>query len=117
MAGLIMPGQGHAEIVKAYPVLRYLVDLREGGWRFLPIEPGRDQIDGYRQWPGPWRDGIRFQDEDDALGLRLRLDDGVRITWERTGTLAEVVNELLILPAPDSRLAPRLAKGHGPDLR
>ncbi|QFZ17568.1 hypothetical protein [Saccharothrix syringae] len=117
MGRLIVPGQGQAEIVKAYPVLRGLLDLRAGGWKFLPVEPGREEIDGYRQWPGPWRDAIRFRDEDDALGLRLRLDDGVHLVWERTGGLAEIVNELLLLPAPGHRLAPRLARGHGPDLR
>ncbi|GAB2991962.1 hypothetical protein GCM10027184_52550 [Saccharothrix stipae] len=82
------------------------------GWRFLPIESGRDQIDGFRQWPGGWRDGVRFRDEGDALGLRM--DRDTRITWECTGSLAEVVQELLLLPNPGSRLAPRLAKGHGP---
>jgi hypothetical protein len=109
---LIVPAAGEAAIVKAYPVLCHLLDLRNGGWRFLPMEAGREQIDGVRQWPGGWRDGIRFKDAGDALGLRL--DRGYAITWEYTGSLADVVQELLLLPHPGSRLAPRLAKGTGP---
>jgi hypothetical protein len=111
---LIVPAVSEAEIVRAYPVLRHLLDLRNGGWRFLPIEVGRDQIDGFRQWPGGWRDAIRFKDSGDALGVRLDRDHA--ITWEYAGALADVVGELLLLPHPGSRLAPRLAKGRGPEL-
>lgn len=104
---------GEAAIVAAYPVLRHLLDLRDGGWRFLPIEAGREQIDGFRDWGGGWRDGIRFRDPGDALGLRLDRDGA--ITWECTGSLAEVVQELLLLPEPGSRSAPRLTKGSARD--
>ncbi|GAB2966639.1 hypothetical protein [Saccharothrix stipae] len=112
---LIVPGAAEAAIVVLYPPLRYLFDLVDGGWRFLPVESGREQIDGFRLWPGGWRDGVRFRDVGDALGLRM--DRDARITWECTGSLAEVVQELLLLPHPGSRLAPRLAKGHGPGQR
>ncbi|GGP51986.1 hypothetical protein [Saccharothrix coeruleofusca] len=115
MSGLIVPGRAEAEIVRAYPPLRHLLYLRDAAWRFLPLQPGRDQIDGVRVWPDGWRDAIRFRDADDALGLRL--DRDTAITWEHTGALADVVQELLALPHPRSRLAPRLAKGRGPELR
>ncbi|WP_158852971.1 hypothetical protein [Saccharothrix deserti] len=114
MVNLIAPGAGDAAVVAAYPELQHLLDLRDGGWRFLPIEAGRDRIDGFRQWPGGWRDAIRLKDSGDALGLRL--DRDYAITWEYTGSLADVVQELLLLPNPGSRLAPRLARGRGPRL-
>lgn len=115
MTGLIIPGAAEAAIVAVYPPLRHLLDLVDGGWRFLPVRPGRDEIDGFRQWPGGWRDGVRFRDAGDALGIRT--DRDTCIVWEFAGSLADVVQELLLLPHPGSRLAPRLAKGHGPGQR
>ncbi|MFE9747590.1 hypothetical protein ACFYOT_22030 [Saccharothrix saharensis] len=112
IVNLIVPGDTDAAVVAAYPELRHLLDLRQGGWRFLPIEAGRSQIDGFRRWPDGWSDAIRIKDSGDALGLRLDRDHA--ITWEYAGALAEVVQELLLLPQPSSRLAPRLAKGKGP---
>ncbi|MFD5831019.1 hypothetical protein [Lentzea sp. NPDC060358] len=110
---LIVPGAADRAAVALYPTLQHLLDLRDGGWRFLPIEPGRDQLDGFRLWPGGWRDAIRLKSDSDALGLRLDPDN--MITWELSGTLAEVVHELVLLPHPGDRLAPRLARGHGPN--
>lgn len=49
------------------------------------------------------------------MGLRLRLGDGVRIAWERTGGLAEIVNELLELPARPVGLFRRLVHLVDPD--
>jgi hypothetical protein len=114
IVNLVVPGDTDAAVVAAYPELQHLLDLRDGGWRFLPIEPGRNQIDGYRQWADGWRDAIRIKDSGDALGLRLDRDHA--ITWEYAGALAEVVQELLLLPQPGSRLAPRLARGRGPSI-
>ncbi|TQM83265.1 hypothetical protein FHX81_5683 [Saccharothrix saharensis] len=114
IVNLIVPGDIDAAIVAAYPELQHLLDLRHGGWRFLPIEPGRSQIDGFRKWPAGWTDAIRIKDSGDALGLRL--DGEHAITWEYAGALAEVVQELLLLPQPSSRLAPRLARGKGPKI-
>jgi hypothetical protein len=111
---LIVPGATDAVVVAVYPELQHLVDLKGGGWRFLSIEAGRSQIDGFRQWSGGWRDAIRIKNTGDALGLRLDRDHA--ITWEYAGSLANVVQELLLLPQPGSRLAPRLAKGSGPRL-
>lgn len=109
---LIVSGAADLAAVALYPELRHLLDLRDGGWRFLPIEPGRDQLDGFRRWQGGWRDAVRLKNESDALGLRLDRDN--MITWEFSGSLAEVVHELMLLPHPGDRLAPRLAKGRGP---
>ncbi|MEO6085987.1 MAG: hypothetical protein ABIQ18_23040 [Umezawaea sp.] len=98
--------------VLAFPEIEYLILIRDGGWRFLPQEPCRDQLDGFRQWPEGWCDGIRVRSGTDALGIRTD-PDGL-IVWERAGTLADVVNGLLALPTPDEPNAPRLIIGSGP---
>lgn len=100
------------ELIARYPVLQHLLDLKNGGWRFLPMWPGQDYLDGFRKWPGDWTDSIRCKAEDDALGIRTDRDNA--IVWEYTGSLAEVVHEFMVLPHPGHRLAPQLAKGKGP---
>lgn len=109
---LIIPGTAEGAMVAVYPVLQHLLDLKDGGWKFLPPEPGLDYLDGFHKWPGAWTDSVRFKSEDDALGIRTDRDRA--IVWEFTGSLAEVVHELMLLPHPGDRLAPRLAKGRGP---
>ncbi|WP_112273588.1 hypothetical protein [Lentzea terrae] len=79
---------------------------------FGSAHEGQAFLDGFHRWPGGWVDSIRFHDEDDALGIRVDRDNA--IVWELTDALAMVVNELLLLPTPNHRLAPRLAKGKGP---
>lgn len=109
---LIVPGSPEAVAVELFPILRPLLDLKGGGWKFLPYQEGQEFLDGFREWRGGWVDSIRFHDEGDALGIRVDGDNA--IVWELTDSLAVVVNELLLLPTPGDRLAPRLAKGRGP---
>jgi hypothetical protein len=109
---LIVPGSPEAAAVELFPVLRPLLDLKGGGWKFLPYREGQTFLDGFRKWCGGWVDSIRFHDEGDALGIRVNADN--EIVWEYSGTLAEVVGELMLLPHPGDRLAPRLARGRGP---
>lgn len=94
-----------AEAVKLFPSLEYLVLIRESGWTFLPIDDPGDPdavLDAARVWPGGWRDCIRVRDEADALGLRIQVvsEQPAEIVWERSGTFAEVVHELLSLLPP-----------------
>lgn len=110
--GILVPGQAEAAACAVYPSLRHLLDLRDGGWKFLPLVAA--QLDGFRQWPDGWTDCVRVRHAGDALGLRMDRDH--RITWEHAAGLGEVVRELLLLPPPGHRLAPRLARGHGPGL-
>jgi hypothetical protein len=100
------------EAVYAFPSIEYLLIIRDGGWRFLPQEDGRDQLDGFRPWPDGWRDGIRIRAATDALGIRTNPDHDV--VWEHAGTLVDVVTELLALPTPGTTHAPRLIRGSGP---
>lgn len=93
-----------------FPELQRLVDLRDAGWQFFPHT--RDgqlvQIDGVRTWPGGHADAIRVRYTTDAAALRTDPFGGV--VWQLDGTLVEVVDGLLGLPAPDAPGAPRLVK-------
>jgi hypothetical protein len=105
--------------IRAFPALGGLVALRESGWSFLHLNVIDDvpaQVDGYRAWQGGWIDAIRVRSDTDAMALRTDGNESPGIVWERSGTLAEVIEELLTLPAPDARLAPRLVRATGPIL-
>jgi len=111
-----------ARAVWLYPSLKSLILIRDAGWKFLPIDVGNEAtgLDATRVWPGGWRDCLRVHDENDALGLRIRIagdkHSTSEIVWERDGTLADVVSELLTLPMPDTKHAPNLAIGRAPRL-
>ncbi len=49
-----------------------------------------------------------------AAGLRMDYTGG--LLWQLDGTLMEVVDGLLALPAPSHPLAPRLVRGRAPKL-
>nr|BFF01844.1 hypothetical protein GCM10020241_35190 [Streptoalloteichus tenebrarius] len=105
--------------VDAFPELAHLITLRNGGWRFLPplTRDGRPvEVDGFREWPGGWRDVIGVRSPTDVTGLRMTDEDPPGIVWEHDGHLGEVVATLLTLPPPGDRLAPRLVVATGPTL-
>jgi hypothetical protein len=103
--------------VAAFPELQRLIDLRDAEWRFMP---GMDaygtlrQINGVRPWPNGYADALRVQYATDAAGIRCDHTGGM--LWQREGTLVEVVDGLLALPTPSSRLAPSLVIGKTPGL-
>jgi hypothetical protein len=102
--GPLDPGAALGE----FPELRRLVDLLRAGWQFLPVSSGGELVEvrGVRVWPDEWVDAITVRFTTDAAGLRRDRFGGV--VWERTGNLADVVDGLLALPAPDDPAAPRL---------
>ena len=103
-----------ADAIRAYPELDALRTIRDAGWRFRPrLDRYRnlDGIDGWRDWPGGWRDAIGIRSSTDACAIRLFVDE---LVWDVSGTLADVVAELLELPAPSDPAAPRLAVGSAP---
>jgi hypothetical protein len=106
------------QALRLFPSLRSLVLLRDAAWVFLPVDDADAKLDGCRSWAEGWRDCIRVNSETDALGLRIRIPadqhSKPEIVSEFAGTLIEVVEHLLALPAPDSRLAPSLAIGSAP---
>ncbi|MBB5808210.1 hypothetical protein F4560_007978 [Saccharothrix ecbatanensis] len=106
-------GGNVAEVVARYPELGRLVDLEAAGWSFIHRfdAEGVDRVDAFREWPDGWLDCLRVRSATDAMALRSAGGDPPAMTWEKTGGLVEVVGELLTLPAPDERTAPRLVLG------
>lgn len=113
--------------VRAFPELARLVKLREAGWRALwPRTEDRvsvllggvpQRVEAVRDWGAGWRDAISIRDRGDVLGIRCFV--GVQppeLVWERTGSLTELIDALLGLPAPGERLAPPLVIGSAPAL-
>ncbi|MEC3974908.1 hypothetical protein [Amycolatopsis sp. H20-H5] len=99
----------HTAALAEFPALQRLIDLRDAGWIFLPtLDAGGTVIEVHsvRTWPGGWADALRVRYTTDARGLRTDHTGG--ITWQQDGTLDEIVDELITLPPPSDRLAPRL---------
>lgn len=101
------------DALAAYPELRSLADLLDAGWSFMPIQDTDGElveIRGVRTWPDSGSaDAVMVRYVTDAAALRT--DHAGGVVWQREGTLAEVVDGLLALPTPGSRLAPRLVTG------
>lgn len=98
-----------------FPELRELVTVRQAGWTFRLIGDRDKGLDGivasYSQ--KQYTDALWIYDQSMVIGVRI-LDDkfGGGTVWSKEdGTLPEVVLELLGLPEPDDRHAPKLVKG------
>jgi hypothetical protein len=114
-----MTAMSDENAVRLFPALADLIALRDAGWFFLAVNTADGvpvEYDGFRPWPDGWIDGIRIWSETNVLGIRTSPDEPPAITWEHTGTLTQVVGELLTLPAPGTRTAPRFALGSAPQL-
>lgn len=101
------------EAVRRYPRLAGLQTLVDRRWLFITHrdENGRPvHLDGFLCWPGDVTDALSVHSETNAFGVRT-LGDENDLVWQRTGTLADVVDGLLELPAPDAPNAPRLVIG------
>ncbi|MFI6098161.1 hypothetical protein ACIA8G_21585 [Lentzea sp. NPDC051213] len=94
-----------------FPDLQRLIDLRDVGWIFLPtiVDDQVVEVHAVRTWPEGWADALRVRYTTDARGVRTDYSGG--ITWQQDGTLGEIIDELIALPAPNERLAPRLVVG------
>jgi hypothetical protein len=105
-----------AEALRTFPELITLRTLKAAGWKFRTRLDEADQlvgIDGWHDWPGGWRDGLGIRSSTDACGIRKFGDD---LVWDFSGTLSDVLAELLVLPRPGDRTAPRLVVGSAPVL-
>jgi hypothetical protein len=113
-----MTPQEHAAALAEFPTLQRLLDLHHAGWIFLPTLDAEGQVaevHGVRTWPEGWADALRVRYTTDARGLRNDHTGG--ITWQLDGTLDDVVDGLITLPAPSDRLAPHLVIASNPSLR
>ena len=103
--------------VARYPELLRLISLRaQAGWVFLPdYRDGElELVTGARVWPGRWTDAIAIRNRNDAKAYRC--DPAGGEVWGREGGLAEVLEPLVDLPAPNAPHAPNLVKARGPRL-
>jgi hypothetical protein len=99
-----------------FPELSRLLDLRDGGWIFVPrrVDGEVDRLDAVRTWPDGTADAIMIKYVTDAAALRVDPDGG--LVWMREGTLTEVADALLTLPPPGTPGAPRFVRGAAPPL-
>ncbi|WP_158852379.1 hypothetical protein [Saccharothrix deserti] len=108
-----------AAAVRAFPALAGLVAIRDAGWQFVHqrvVDGVPTEVDGFRLWPDGRHDAIRVRSSTDAMALRADGDEPPGIVWERAGSLSDVVEGLLSLPAPTQRFAPRLIVASAPAL-
>ena len=112
----IPSSSGRDVALREFPELQHLADLRDADWNFLPtvVDGELTEVHGFLTWPGGWADAVRVRHTTDAAGLRIDCDGG--ITWTREGSLTEVIQGLISLPAPSDRLAPRLVFASAPKL-
>jgi hypothetical protein len=103
------------EALRRFPELHTLVTLRRAEWIFRLVghpDTGLEAVvASYSR--RQYTDALWIYDASTIIGVRI-LDDayGGGTVWTKdTGTLPEVVHELLALPEPDDRLAPKLVKG------
>lgn len=100
------------EAVAAFPELRRLIDLRDGGgWLFLPSSDRGElrEMHGVRTYPEGYADAVRVRSGTDAAAVRTD-HEGYRVWWCEGG-LVEVVDALLAVPDPSQPNAPKLARG------
>ncbi|WP_020670704.1 hypothetical protein [Amycolatopsis nigrescens] len=103
--------------LELYPELRRVFDLKEAGWSFVPTVDDNGEVTkltGLYVWPDGVADALHIGSQTDAGALRMDHTGG--LLWQCDGTLAEVTDALLALPAPSSPLAPRLVLGSAPTL-
>jgi len=89
-------------------------DLRRSGFSFLAHRDDTGEIatlQAIRVRAGQI-ETVLIHGEHDALAARCRDEPHPTAVWHRAGTTAEVITELLDLPAPGNRGAPVL--GHRP---
>ncbi|MGW5052490.1 hypothetical protein [Actinokineospora sp. NPDC004072] len=100
-----------ASAVARFPELAELVALRTSGWRFRPLADERGAllcIAGCR-CHRMHTDALYLFDRTRVVGVRLLEGDGGGVVWLRDGSdLAEIVRDLVSLPAPGEPGAPNL---------
>jgi len=89
-----------------------LADLRHlDGWRWQRGEGDGDLTEvglcGYRQVSPAWMDVLWIFGPDDAHGVRAMIEGPA--TWEREGTVAEVLTAIALVPRPGQPGAPLTA--------
>lgn len=104
-----------AEALRLFPELKELVTIRRAGWVFRPV--GNREVQELVGIVGSltrqrYTDALWIYDRSTVIGVRvLQPEYGGGCVWRKdSGDLQEIVQELLALPEPDDRMAPRLVK-------
>jgi hypothetical protein len=104
----------NADAIRLYPELQQLLDVREAGWIFRPVQDAGGPIEGIagsfsRQ---QYTDAIFVFDRTNVSAARvLAVEYGGGCVWSKEGSdIQEVVFELLGLPEPGEPKAPYLVK-------
>lgn len=105
-----------ADALACYPELHHVVTIREAGWRFQQLSVDEDSaLVCYFNWPH-YIDAVWIFDRHHCLGIRS-VDDAPGApggtVWLYEGSLADVIQEVLTLPAPDEPQAPSLILSGG----
>lgn len=99
--------------VAAFPELLRLIELRRDcDWTLQPIRSVGGDVElvaGARVWPDGWNEAIAIWDTTNVRAFRYNPDGGE--VWSREGTLVDVIDSLIDLPAPGEPGAPTLVKG------
>jgi hypothetical protein len=96
-----MIGVPDDEALAAFPELVRLAELRGAGWSFTPAHDDAGeliQLNGMREWPRGHVDAVRVRFTSDAAAMRC--DQHGDVLWTFEGTLAQVIDGLMSLPAP-----------------
>lgn len=102
------------EALRRFPELHALITIRRAGWSFRRLGNREHELVGLVGSYSAWRytDALWIYNRANVIGVRV-LDEayGGGVVWQKdTGTLSEIVHELLGLPEPGHRLAPTLVK-------
>ena len=100
------------------PAIEPFMTLLKRRWKFLP-EFGTDglleRFTGSFTWEvDGFVDALRVKGETDSAAIRMGRASGK--VWEREGDALTILHQLVELPAPSDRRAPRLVIGSAPRL-
>lgn len=98
-------------LLHKYPAIRRVLLLRDDGdWRFRwsRVSGELGLLAGVRLWADGWHDAMAILDVHDAKAFRC--DHAGGEVWCAEGTLTDVLDGLVDLPAPDHPSAPRLVR-------
>lgn len=103
------------DALRLFPELRELITIKRIGWVFRPV--GNREAQDLQGIVGSYTrqrytDALWIYNRTTVIGVRvLQPDYGGGCVWRKdSGDLPEVIHELLELPEPDDRLAPKLVK-------
>ncbi|RLK59924.1 hypothetical protein [Actinokineospora cianjurensis] len=100
--------------IARYPDLAELVTARQEGWLFRPLVNEAGAVTGLvgTRHVERYTDALWIYGPTDVLGLRiLATEYGGGCVWKHDrGGLGNIVREILALPEPGQRLAPRLVR-------